>query len=402
MSGEPLPNCASLLTPPGRGAVAVVAAEGPAAISAIDARFQAANGRPLAQQPLDRIAFGYWRDGDHAEEVILCRTNESRVEVHCHGGAAAAERILDALTAAGCRIEPWRDWAARHVASGLAAESELALPAAQTRRTAAILLDQHAGALAREIGAIRDDIAANCLTGARPRLAELAKRISLGLHLVQPWHVALAGAPNVGKSSLLNAILGYQRAIVFDQPGTTRDVLDATTAIDGWPIRLTDGAGIRESADSLEAAGVAQARAQLAQADLVLWILDATTLAPAARGLAAAARRACNAELAGRELIAPLLTVVNKIDLASPPTSYDAKETDPPTLVSAVTGAGLDELLAAIARRLVPNLPSPGEAVPFTPRQAELITVALERLNGGETDAAIDSLDRLAAPALLL
>jgi tRNA modification GTPase len=204
---------------------------------------------------------------------------------------------------------------------------------------------------------------------------------------------------------LLNAILGYQRAIVFDQPGTTRDILDATTAIDGWPIRLTDGAGLRETSNSLEAAGVAQARQQLAQADLVLWILDATTLAPAARGLAAAAsiaRRACNAELAGRELSAPLLAVVNKIDLASPPLSYDAIESDLPTFVSAVTGAGLDELLAAIARRLVPTPPSPGEAVPFTPRQAELITVALERLNGGETDAAIDSLDRLAAPALLL
>src|SRR5690606_16577637 len=116
--------------------------------------------------------------------------------------------------------------------------------------------------LQREIDAIGDEIAAGGedvparFEEARRRLAALVDRAPLGLHLTRPWHVALAGAPNVGKSSLLNAVLGYGRAIVFDQPGTTRDVLDAVTAIDGWPVRLTDGAGLRESVDALEAAGV--------------------------------------------------------------------------------------------------------------------------------------------------
>jgi tRNA modification GTPase len=88
--------------------------------------------------------------------------------------------------------------------------------------------------------------------------------------------VVIAGPPNVGKSSLINALLGYQRAIVFDQPGTTRDVLTATTAIDGWPVELADTAGIREGDDAIETEGVARALAEIRAADLVVEVWDAS------------------------------------------------------------------------------------------------------------------------------
>ena len=85
------------------------------------------------------------------------------------------------------------------------------------------------------------------LQAAAARIREWLAWEDFGLHLTRPWNVVLAGRPNVGKSSLINALLGYTRSIVFDQPGTTRDVVTAATAIDGWPIELSDTAGLRES-----------------------------------------------------------------------------------------------------------------------------------------------------------
>ena len=105
---------------------------------------------------------------------------------------------------------------------------------------------------------------------------EMLQFRDLGLHLTTPWRVVLAGAPNVGKSSLMNAIAGYQRAIVSPTPGTTRDVVTVTTAIDGWPVQLADTAGLRETQDELESAGVALADAAIGEADLVIVVSDAS------------------------------------------------------------------------------------------------------------------------------
>src|SRR5262249_26206167 len=105
-------------------------------------------------------------------------------------------------------------------------------------------------------------------------LDKLLALAPVGLHLAQPWRLVVAGPPNVGKSSLVNALVGFERAIVFDQPGTTRDVVTALTAFSGLPVELCDTAGLRNTDDSLEAAGVARAQEQAAAADLVLLVLD--------------------------------------------------------------------------------------------------------------------------------
>ena len=184
MNGAATPNSASMLTPPGLAAVAVVLAQGSAALAAVDAHFRAANGRPLAAQPLNRIAFGHWRDGGHAEDVVVCCTGIEQVEVHCHGGAAPAERILGALAAAGCRISPWQDWPP--TAGGLAIDAAAALAYAPTRRTAAILLDQSAGAFDREVAAIRRLLANRQMELARRGLNKLLHLVPLGSRLTQP------------------------------------------------------------------------------------------------------------------------------------------------------------------------------------------------------------------------
>ncbi|HYO24170.1 MAG TPA: GTPase [Lacipirellulaceae bacterium] len=384
---------ASLLTARGRGAIAVIAAEGGAAIEAVDAHFHPANGRRLAKQAPGQIVFGHWRDGPAGEEVVLCRTGDLQVEVHCHGGLVASQRILAALQEAGCSIEPWDQWLRSHAASVLEAEADLALAAAATTRTAEILLDQRHGALQQEVTAIvawlRDggDPRAGAALG---RLQALLERSALGVRLTRPWCVAIAGRPNVGKSSLINALVGYQRAIVYDQPGTTRDVLAAETAIDGWPVRLTDSAGLRaEPADALEAAGVEVARQQVAEADLVLWVLDASSLSHAE--LAApdhAARAQITAEAPDGFRGAPLV-VVNKTDLASPAPAEGVVS------ISALSGAGLPALLSAVVERIVPAPPARGAAVPFTPRQQDLLKGAIARLEAGDASRAEQLLEQI-------
>ena len=380
---------ASLLTPVGRGAVAVVVAEGEAALAAIDASFVAANGRSIRQQRPERIVFGHWTSGAHREEVVVVRDVGSGVEVHCHGGVAAAERILAAFASAGCVVETWQSRLERMAASTIEAEADAALARCTTRRAASILLVQREGALRREVDAIRDDLASDQRESVAKRIEALLARASLGLHLAEPWRVAIAGRPNVGKSSLMNALVGYQRAIVFDQPGTTRDVLTAETAIDGWPVRLADAAGIRETDDELEAEGVLRARQQLAQADLTLWLLDGSQLAgDPLETMNLQWREATGHPVASSQVLA----VVNKVDLL--PAQYADTDAEGVQFVSALTGAGLAELIASIGRALVPAAPQ-DEAVPFTPRQVELLAAARATIIAGHLNEAAEALSRL-------
>src|SRR6185295_10091722 len=183
----------------------------------------------------------------------------------------------------------------------------------------------------------------------------------------EPWRVVLAGRPNVGKSSLINALVGYNRSIVYDMPGTTRDVVTAITAIDGWPVELSDTAGLRAGSDSLEQAGVQLAREQLTRADLVVLVFDMSQAWPAADD----------------SLISELpsaLVVHNKCVL--PPATEHARP--PGILTSAVAGTGLADLERAIARRLVADPPVQGEAVVFAENQIAVLGHVLAAIESGD------------------
>lgn len=345
----PATTTVTVLTPPGRGAVAVVQVEGPQALAAVDAALHRADGRPLAEFPLGRVVVGHWATAA-GEEVVVCRRSENAVEVHCHGGAAAVEAVVNRLVDGGCSRVSWQESVHRSGPDPIRAAAEIALAAAPTARTAAILLDQFDGALRHAIdqmvaAAVKSDW--NSVTAA---LDSLLRHAKLGLHLTRPWRVVIAGRPNVGKSSLLNALLGFERAIVYDMPGTTRDVVTANTAIDGWPVLLADTAGMREASDSIEAAGVARANAAAADADLVLLVDDLLG--------------GDEIELATAALV---LRVLNKIDLHPQLSPQDRQRFD--ACVSATRNEGMRELLAAIGRALVPSPPATGEAVPFTQQQ---------------------------------
>jgi tRNA modification GTPase len=347
----------SLLTAPGTGAIATVQVRGPRAWELIRQLFTPA-GKPLPEAPeLNRFWFGTLG----SDEVVLAVTAPDAIEVHCHGGRRVVRWVIEQFLSHGC-VEATRT----PLPKGAGFES---LQRAPTLRTASIILDQLNGAFANEVQRILAllETEPRGAALALQRLAELGNTV--GRHLIEPWKVVVAGAPNVGKSSLVNALAGYQRSVVSEVAGTTRDAVSARTALEGWPIELIDTAGLRD-AEGLEAEGIERAETEAAGADLVLWVMDGT--AP--------------------KLVRPgdsiprsaLLVVINKSDAMSgwgpDPAARDAWGL---LLVSALTGEGVPGVVDEIVRRLLPTPPTPGSAVPFTLQLAELIQAANAALVGG-------------------
>ncbi len=345
--GEREQTFVAVLTPAGRGAVATVSVRGPKAIEIVSRCFAPASGRPRSKLSPGEVVFGKLTVTENApEEAVVGIVSPDEVEIHCHGGLAVTEAAVAALAAAGATRSDWRQWAMLAELDAIKAEAMTALAEARTERTAAILLDQYRGALASALA--RGDDPANLLQWA-----------DLGRHLTKPWHVVLCGRPNVGKSSLINALVGYTRAIVHDQPGTTRDVLSASAAFDGWPVELSDTAGLRDGESVIEAEGVARTKTQIAAADLLLLVADAT------RPWTSADEQQWHEIQSLPPERCRKLVVHNKCDAASVPS-----DSHPNGLaVSAHTKAGVAELEQTIAMALVPDPPPPGTAIPFTERQ---------------------------------
>lgn len=385
-------STAALLTPRGRGAVATIRVCGDDRDigPAIDRHFQAVNGRCVTDQPLGRICFGHWRgaessdvsevhNSDASEEVVVCRAAEAVIEIHCHGGDAAVNRILALLAESDVRSVTWQQQRAT-LTSAFAAECHAALTRATTDRTVGILLEQASGLLCTEIAELLDlasDMASDSAESLQQRLGALNDWGEFGRHLTEPWRIVLAGRPNVGKSTLINALLGYARAIVYDQPGTTRDVVAGETAFEGWPIQLADTAGIRETGSDLELEGIERTRRAAAGADLVCLLIDVSQ------------RTEAEDEQLREQLIStdarqhPSLIVAHKSDL---PRASDASVPANAVSVSSVTGAGTDELMSAIVRQLVPRMPPTGTPIPVTARQIRWLKTAMAHLTAGDRE----------------
>jgi tRNA modification GTPase len=341
--------------------------------------FHPAAGTPLQQFPDGRIVFGRWAVGDRdGEELIVCRRGRDWVDVHCHGGRTAARRIVDSLVAAGCREIEWQGMAVLCEETPVRTEARHALAAARTERTAAILLAQYHGALDAALTDVTVLLQSDRIGAAADRLRQLDRYSEAGKHLTTPWRVVLAGHANVGKSSLINAILGYERSIVFEQPGTTRDVVTATTAVDGWPVEFADTAGLREGGDAVESTGVALARERLAAADVVVVVFDST--------------QPWTAESTSLAKAWPdALVVHNKCDLAPMP----AGDWPAGMRTSALTGQGIAELVRTLGAKLIPDPPPPGAAVPFSERQVDAIVNAICLLDLGRPEEASTAITRL-------
>jgi tRNA modification GTPase len=362
----------AVLTPPGRGAVATVAVWGAGATDAVGALFSPASGRALSLAAVGRVVFGHW-GSSAGEELVVCRRADDEIEIHCHGGEAAARLIVDSLVERACRPVGWTSWIRRQASDPFAVEALEVLARSTTLRCAALLLDQYRGALGKELELclrLLESADEASLDAARIRLQSLADRSLVGRHLVEPFHVVIAGQPNVGKSSLLNTLAGYQRSIVFDQPGTTRDVVTVRTAIDGWPVELSDTAGLRSSGDRLESAGVQLSLARMKAADLVILVFDASQPWQDSHNHLA-------------EKWPDAVVVSNKADLILPPLP-DRQG----LFTSATARTGIDEIVNVVAGRLVPDPPPAGAAVPFLARHERAIREVLALLDSSGSRAA--------------
>lgn len=358
---------AAIATPVGSGGIGIVRLSGPEA-RAILARILTRAVVPL------RLTYGHVVDpasGETVDEVLAAYmpaprtyTRQDVVEIDCHGGPAPLRRVLDLCLAHGARLAGPGEYTLRAFLNGridlAQAEAVADMVAAQTDAGLRMAVAQLDGRLSDRIQAVRarlldalawveasidfdeDEVPPHEIEGdlqfAEQRLSDLLSGAERGIVTRQGIRTAIVGQPNVGKSSLLNALLRVDRAIVTPIPGTTRDTLEETLNLHGIPLVLVDTAGIRaDTRDLAEDLGVARSRAALAQADLALVVVDANR--PVDDGDRAIAA------LAG---IKPAIVAINKTDLPVRADAHGLLPGAPMVEISALTGAGIDDLERAI------------------------------------------------------
>ncbi|MGH8191295.1 MAG: tRNA uridine-5-carboxymethylaminomethyl(34) synthesis GTPase MnmE, partial [Rhodanobacteraceae bacterium] len=293
-------------------------------------------------------------------------TGEDVLELHAHGSPVVLDRLVRRVCELGARPARAGEFSERAFLNGkldlAQAEAVADLIAARSEAQARAALRSLDGEFSRRVDALQQaitrlrveveaaiDFAEDASESAsRPRLerlfAEATTRLSellvaarRGVRLTDGLHAVIVGAPNVGKSSLLNALAGGERAIVTEIPGTTRDVLRESIVIDGIDLTLADTAGLRESTDIVEGEGIRRARAELARADLVLRVVERTA-------------RVSDLLLEDAPAAAQHILVINKIDLDGTPPHRDERDGAVAIALSARTGAGLDLLRAELRR----------------------------------------------------
>jgi tRNA modification GTPase len=306
---------AAISTPLGEAGLAVIRLSGSEALSIADRGFQPVGRHSLqpSSAPTHTVQYGrIVHQGKVVDEVLLTVlraprtfTREDTVEISCHGGLLPAKLVLDTVLAHGARLALPGEFTKRAFLNGrldlaqaeavadlIASRTELALQAAHEQLAGKLsqrineLRDQMLGILAHieaQIDFPDEDIAPDNkeqligrLENGQAFIEELLKTASEGQILRRGVRVAIIGRPNVGKSSLLNQLLGHERAIVSATPGTTRDTIEETANIRGLPVAFVDTAGLRDSTEALEIEGMRRSRLTLERSELVLHVLDAS------------------------------------------------------------------------------------------------------------------------------
>ena len=367
-----------VLTPPGRSAIATIRVEGADALLCASRCLTTRHNSPLKLVPTARpILAKFSLPLGGAEEVVVNAIHHECLEIHCHGSPLVIKQITECLEKMGFSSEGCDEWIDRTESDKIAAEARGSLCSVISFRVVPILIDQYHGALRKCVLKAREHIRSGNADRSLTIIKELLQWGEFGCHLVIPWKVAIVGPPNVGKSSLFNRLLGYERAIVDAVPGTTRDFVTATTAFEGWPVELCDTAGLRETSNSIEKEGTQRTMAVADSADLVLLVFSKAD--PWSQEWESWPKRW------PRHLV-----VYNKCDLSCTPDNRPAGLD-----VSACSGYGVKTLEQEIARCLVPILPEPGAAIPFTERQVNYLRRVQEDLCKGNLTGAERHLSEL-------
>ncbi len=424
MTDSPAPvSCSDTIAAIATGAVlsaiGIVRVSGSDTLAVIDRVFTPRAGAPMSERPDRRLVLGrlFGADGGLLDECLATvsrapnsYTGEDTAELQCHGSPTVLREALKALFAAGARQAKAGEFTRRAFLNGrmdlTQAEAVVDLIDAQTAQAARNAAAQLGGAVTRRTDGIYDRLSGICshfhavldypdediepfaLSGYRAVMAEAAEELSRlfatfrrGSVLKNGVRCAILGRPNVGKSSLLNAIVGYDRAIVTDIPGTTRDTVEEKAVMGGVLLRLADTAGMRATEDPVERIGVERARAAAQDAELVLAVLDGSEPLTAED----------HAVLEAAENAPKAILVRSKADL---PAAWTRPDVIP---VCALTGAGIDALEAAAAALFPPDEAIPAGELLTNPRQAEAVSRALEYVR-----AAMDAIDAGITPDAVL
>ena len=415
---------AAISTPPGRGGIGVVRLSGPASLDIAAAVFRSerlspqslvlshtrlAPNRaqfghiidPASSQPIDQAVLTYFK-------APRSYTGEDVVELSCHGSPVILRRVLELLTARGARIAEPGEFTFRAFFNkriDLAqAQAVRDVINAQTEYQARVATRQLDGALSKRLMPLKDavvevivhiessvefvddDISPETATALTDKLGqtveglnEIAASFSFGRLVKEGFDLAIVGSPNVGKSSVFNRLVGTDRAIVTEVPGTTRDALYESTSISGVPVRLIDTAGIRETSDVVETIGITRSRTAIADADISLLVFDAS------RRLGREDIELLDSVAEARRIVA-----VNKIDLPNVLDEELYAETgvhiselyDNVVSVSALTGSGFEELTSTIFERLSGDASAERDDIMLTDaRQHAAVQRAIEQLS---------------------
>ncbi|MEG0774850.1 tRNA uridine-5-carboxymethylaminomethyl(34) synthesis GTPase MnmE [Clostridium sp.] len=305
---------AAIATSLGEGGIAIIRVSGDKALSIVSKIFKGKNGKSLDDIKPYTMRYGYIVDenNEHIDEVIVSFmkgprsfTAEDTVEVNCHGGVVATNKILNEVIKNGARVAEPGEFTKRAFLNGRIdlsqAEAVIDIIRAKTELSMKSALVQSEGGISKEIRKLRDTLlstiahieatvdypeddleevtaeaAVSELKDIKDNIENLINTSDEGKILREGLSTVIVGKPNVGKSSLLNALIRENRAIVTDIPGTTRDVIEEYINISGVPIKIVDTAGIRETDDVVEKIGVERSKGKIDEADLVLLILDSS------------------------------------------------------------------------------------------------------------------------------
>ncbi|MCK4548416.1 MAG: tRNA uridine-5-carboxymethylaminomethyl(34) synthesis GTPase MnmE [Candidatus Eisenbacteria sp.] len=416
---------AAIATPIGEGALSIVRISGPTAVRVADECFR--GGKNPSEMPSHTVSYGRVVDkrGDTIDRVLLTvmrgpgtSTGEDTVEISCHGGRVPSALVLEQVLAAGARLAEAGEFTRRGFLNGrmdlVQAEGVVEIIQARTDAGLRAAVRQAGGEVSRELRSLRgeldecrvhleceidfaedtapwsDEEMGKKLADVARRLEAMLDRCRLGRRLQDGTDVAIVGKPNVGKSTLFNCLVGEDRVIVSDKPGTTRDVVAEWISMGGVPTRLLDTAGIRSGTSGIEEIAVERARREGKRAEIVLHLLDAA-------GVPDDEDRKALTGCSGDQV----LLVLNKIDFGV------RREVEnlvsglgpgvPVVRVSALRGDGVDDLKQELGRRIAGNL-EPEVGVPASVRQIDIlrrtydmVIKSVDAINSGGIEiAAVD------------